>query len=82
MNLTKEQKRALIQNVAGLIAVGLLVIYPTPSEMTSWGKLYENFISFVSSPYNVVLLLTVINGYLKDIGFDLKRLKGGSNVEN
>lgn len=60
-------KKAIIANVAGGVAVVGLIVFPEPSNLTTWQAMEEQARNFISNPYQVGLAVVVGYGYITNL---------------
>lgn len=59
--------KPLIINVLGGIAVVGLIIFPEPSNLTTWQSVGEQAMNFISNPYQIGLAMVAGYGYITNL---------------
>lgn len=60
-------KKAIVANVVGGIAVVGLIVFPEPSNLTTWQAMGEQAHNFISNPYQVGLAVVATYGYITNL---------------
>lgn len=60
-------KKAIITNVIGGLAVVGLIVFPEPSNLTTWQAMSEQARSFISNPYQIGLAVVAGYGYITNL---------------
>lgn len=61
------KKKAIIANVAGGLAVVGLIVFPEPSNLTTWQAMCDQAQSFVTNPYQIGLAVLAGYGYITNL---------------
>lgn len=56
-----------VANVVGGVAVVGLIVFPEPSNLTTWQAMSEQAQSFITNPYQIGLALVAGYGYITNL---------------
>lgn len=60
-------KKAIIANIAGGLAVVGLIVFPEPSNLTTWQAVSEQAQNFITNPYQIGLAVVASWGYITNL---------------
>lgn len=62
-----KNNKKLIINLIGGLAVVLLVIFPEPSQLTTWQEVGRQVNGFIRNPYEIGLSIVAVYGYITNL---------------